>query len=332
MNILTEADRRIYRQELAERLPEKIFDAHVHVWGKNSFPADFQFAPRACANRFGGEFPLALWRETMRELLPEQQVGLLCFGFPNDAADRGIVPEVSGADEFASVLVSPADPAELLARRLAGSGAVGVKPYLNYAAAHYRKRASEVEVFDMLTESQLELLNDAGLAVTLHIPRPGRFADPLNQRQMLALCQRYPRISFIFAHIGRAYFMRNILESNLYELAGCSNAFFDTAMVNHVDILKYTFDHFPAERILFGSDAPIALLHGKSIEVNHQYVYLMGEDYDVGTAIRDTEHAVEFTTFFYEQLRAILEAVPEKSLEDVFYHNAVNLFRSIVQK
>ncbi len=332
MNILTEADQRIYQQEFAARLPKKLFDAHVHVWQKNGFPADFQFAPRACANRFGGEFPLALWRKTMQELLPEQQVGLLCFGYPHDAADRGKVPEVTDADEFSSVLVSPADAPELLAQRLAESAAVGVKPYLNYAAAHYRKSASEVEVFDMLTESQLELLNAAGLAVTLHIPRSGRFADPLNQRQMLALCQRYPRISFIFAHIGRAYFMRNILESNLDELAGCPNAYFDTAMVNHVDVLKYTFDHFPAERILFGSDAPIALLHGKSVEVNHQYVYLMGEDYDIGTAIRDTEHVVEFTTFFYEQLRAILEATPEKSLKNVFYHNAVNLFRSIAQK
>ncbi|NMA20206.1 MAG: hypothetical protein GX927_06470, partial [Lentisphaerae bacterium] len=56
------------------------------------------------------------------------------------------------------------------------------------------------------------------------------------------------------------------------------------------------------------------------------------EDYEIGTSIRDTEHAVEFTTFFYEQLRAMLEATPKKSLEDVFYHNAVNLFRRIVQK
>ena len=332
MNILTESDRQIYRQELAGRLPEKIFDAHVHIWGKNSFPADFKFAPRACTNRFGGEFTLSMWRKSMQELLPQQHVGLLCFGSPNNAADRSIVPEVSGADEFASVLVSPADPAELLAQRLADSAAVGVKPYLNYAAAHHRKPAAEVEVFDMVTEPQLELLDKVGLAVTLHIPRSGRFADPLNQRQMLELCQRYPRISFIFAHIGRAYFMRNILESNIKELAECPNAYFDTAMLNHVDVLKYTFDHFPAERILFGSDAPIALLHGKSVEVNHQYVYLMGEDYEIGTSIRDTEHAVEFTTFFYEQLRAMLEATPKKSLEDVFYHNAVNLFRRIAQK
>ncbi|MFA6928993.1 MAG: amidohydrolase family protein [Lentisphaeria bacterium] len=331
MTILSEADRSIYQQEFAARLPAKLFDAHVHIWEKNAFPPDFQFATRAVGNRFGGEFPLSLWRQAMQELLPGQSVGMLCFGFPHDAADRGKVPAVSAAEEFASVLVSPADPAELLAQRLASSAAVGVKPYLNYAAAHYRKSASEVEVFDLLTDSQLELLNAAGLAVTLHIPRSGRFADPLNQHQMLALCQRYPRISFIFAHIGRAFYLRNILESNLDELAGCGNAYFDTAMVNHVDVLKYAFDHFPAERMLFGSDAPIALLHGKSVEVNHQYVYLMGEDYDVGTSIRDTEHAVQFTTFFYEQLRAILEATPEKSLENVLYHNAVNLFRSIAK-
>ncbi len=332
MKILTAADADIYRQEFAAVLPDKIFDAHVHIWEKSCFPPDFHFAPRACTNRFGGEFPLPLWRQIMSELLPEQSLGLLCFGFPHDAADRAMLPSVSAADEFASVLVSPADSPELLARRLAQSGAVGVKPYLNYAAAHYRKAVLELEVADLLTTAQLDLLNKAGLAVTMHIPRAGRFADPLNQRQMLELCQRYPRISFIFAHLGRAYFMRNILQSNIKDFAECSNAYFDTAMINHVEVLKYAFDNFPAERILFASDAPISLLRGKSLEVNHNYVYLMGEDYDVGTTVYDSGQVLEFTIFFYEQLRAILAAAPAKAQADVFYHNAVKLFRSIAKK
>lgn len=331
MNWITESDRRIYREELAPRLPRRILDAHVHIWERNCFPPDFHFAPRDCANRFGGEFPLARWREAMRALLPEQQAGLNCFGFPHDAADRGRVPEANGPDEFVNVLISPADPAEVVRRRIEAAGAVGVKPYWNYAASCYGKKSSEVEIFDMLTVAQLEYLNRAGLAVTLHIPRPGRFADRVNQRQMVELCERYPRISFIFAHIGRAYFMRNIVESNLAALAALPNAFFDTAMVNHVGVLRYAFDHFPAERILFGSDAPIALLCGKSVEVNDQYVYLMGEDYDIGTAIRDTEHVLEFTTFFYEQLRAILAATPENALENVLYCNAAKLFGSIAK-
>ena len=181
----------------------------------------------------------------------------------------------------------------------------------------------------MLTPEQLEYLNEKSLAVTLHIPRKGRFADPLNQRQMIGLCEKYPRIKFIFAHIGRAYFMRNILESNLQEFVQYPNAYFDTAMINSVEIMKYTFDHFPAERVLFGTDSPIALLRGKSVEINDQYAYLMGENYAIGTTIIDTAHAVEFTTFFYEQLRAVIAATPEQHLENVLFNNAAALFTGI---
>ena len=332
MKLMNERDRIIYREELAPRLPAKIFDAHVHTFSKDFFPEGFEFPPRTCYNKFGGEFPLPLWREIMKELLPEQEVWLNCFSAPNLKINRERIPAVNHKNEFAMALLSPADPVEKLAERIETSRAVGVKPYLNFAADHYGKKSADVEIADMITPEQLEYLNKKSLAVTLHIPRPGRFADPLNQRQMIELCEKYPDIKFIFAHIGRAYFMRNIYESNLEEFCRYPNACFDTAMLNNVDILKYTFDHFPAERVLFGTDTPIALLRGKSVEINDQYAYLMGENYAIGTSIIDTSGAVEFTTFFYEQLRAVLAAAPEKDLEKVLFSNAYNLFTGIKKK
>ena len=332
MKLMTERDLQIYREELAPRLPSKIFDVHVHTFPKSFFPEGFSFKPRTCYNKFGGEFPLTLWRELMKELLPEQEVYLNCFSSPHLMADRDRLPQTEGDKEFVMALLSPADPAEVIKKRIENSRAVGVKPYLNYAADFYGKKADDVEIFDMLTPEQLEYLNEKSLAVTLHIPRKARFADPVNQRQMTALCEKYPNIKFIFAHIGRAYFMRNIRESNLSEFVHYPNAYFDTAMVNSVEILKYTFDHFPAERVLFGTDSPIALLKGKSVEINDQYAYLMGEDYAIGTSIIDTEHAVEFTTFFYEQLRAVIAAAPEGDLEKVLFTNSYNLFKGIRQK
>ena len=329
MNYTREIDRRIYEEELAPRLPKRIFDAHVHIWDRDSYPPGKTFPPRSFQNCTGGTFTLAQWHEAMRELLPRQETWLNCFGNPASDTNRDLVPAADRVREFAMVLVSPADPADLVRERIERSHAVGLKPYLNYAAEHLHKPAADVEVNDMLTPGQLRMLDEKGLAVTLHIPRAGRFADPLNQRQMIALCENYPRVKFIFAHIGRAYFLRNIRQSNLAEFARLPNAYFDTAMVNGTDILRYAFDHFPAERILFGTDSPIALLHGKSIEVNHQYAYLMDEDYAIGTSIVDREHAIHFTTFLYEQLRAILDAAPDGALEGILFHNAHNLFASL---
>ena len=328
----TEIDRKIYAEELSPRLPEKILDSHVHIWSKKDFPAGFSFPAKDCCNRFGGEFTIPQWREIMAELLPEQQVFLNCFGTPHAAADRTQLPAGAGENDFVNLLISPDDPAEKVEELLDAGGAVGVKPYLNYAAQVFGKKDNDVEIFDMLSKEQLAMLNRKKMAVTLHIPRSARFADPVNQKQMIELCETYPDIRIIFAHIGRAYYMRNIRESNIDDFVRFPNVYFDTAMLNHEGILNYTFDHFPAERILFGSDSPIALLRGKSVEINNQYAYLMAEDYEIGTVIKDTCNMVKFTTFFYEELRAVINTAPAGQLENVFYNNANKLFRSIKAK
>ena len=329
MKIMNEQDLQIYREELAPLLPRRIFDAHVHVFSKDFFPPGFAFEPRSCYNRFGGDFTLEFWRELMHELLPEQEVWLNCFAAPDLNLNRDCVPAVNRRTEFSMVVVSPADSPEEMIRRIGKNHAAGVKPYLNFAADFYGKKENDVEIRDMLTPGQLEYLNEKGLAITLHIPRSGRFADPVNQRQMVEICEKYPKIKVIFAHIGRAYFMRNIKESNIEELAKIPNAYLDTAMINSAEIMRYAADHFPSGRILFGSDNPIALLRGKSVEINNQYAYLMGENYSIGTAIRDTDNAVRFTFFFYEQLRAVISAFSGSELEKVLFSNAEQLFTGI---
>lgn len=330
--LANELDRKIYAEELAPALPGKILDCHVHIWSKADYPENFTFPPGDCCRRFGGEFTIPMWKQLMAELLPEQEVFLNCFGMPHAKADRSRIPEGAGENDFVNLLIAPDDPAEKVEKLLDDTGAVGVKPYLNYAADFFGKKANDVEIFDMLSKEQLAMLNRKKLSIMLHIPRSGRFADPVNQKQMIGLCETYPDIRIIFAHIGRAYYMRNIKESNLTDFIRFPNVYFDTAMLNHEGILAYTFDRFPAERILFGSDSPIALLRGKSVEINDQYAYLMGEDYEIGTVIKDSANAVKFTTFFYEQLRAVINTAPAGQLENILYNNANNLFRSIKAK
>lgn len=324
--MMTETDKKVYEEELRPRLPKRIFDVHVHVFDKSAFPEGFEFPEKNCYNKFSGSFSLDFWRGMMKEILPEQEVWLNCFGSPHTAYNRNVVPPVNRKNEFGAVVISPEDTVEQLAQRMEASQAVGVKPYLNYAAEYYHKPANDVEIRDMMTPEQLEYLNSRKAIMTLHIPRKARFADKINQRQMLELCENYPNIRIIFAHIGRAYFMKNIIASNIADFVQFPNVYFDTAMINSVDILKYTYDHFPIERVLFGSDNPIALLHGKSIEVNNQYAYLTCEDFRIGTTIYDAENTLKYTTFFYEQLRGILNATPKANVEDVLFNNAYRLF------
>ena len=234
---------------------------------------------------------------------------------------------------FAMALVSPRDSRETVIRRVMENQLIGYKPYLDFVEG---KPKADITIHDILPASQMEAANERGLAIMLHIPRPARLTDPVNQAQMVEICRRYPRVQIIFAHIGRAYYLENVMGM-LAGIAACPNAYVDTAMVNHEGVLEYTFRNFPRDRILFGSDAPVACLHGKSVEINNQYAYLMAEDYEIGTSIHDARHAVTFTTFFYEQLRGIKLAAERAGLdragiEDIFFNNASRLFQTVAAR
>ncbi|MCF7838231.1 MAG: amidohydrolase [Candidatus Marinimicrobia bacterium] len=329
-------DRHIYESELRALLPARLFDAHVHLFDAASRLPGTTWPPKSCGLKFGGAFTRAAYLDWAKTWLPEQELHLNSFGWPARDQDRDRAATYSGAISdnrrfFGLALVAPADPIAAVRARVETNGLVGYKPYLDFVEG---KSAAEITIADLLSPAQLDYANERGLAIMLHIPRPGRLTDPLNQSQMVALCRRYPRARIIFAHIGRAYYLRNV-RGGLDGIAACPNAYLDTAMVNHEGVLAYAFRHFPLDRILVGSDAPIACLRGKSVEINNQYAYLMGEDYEIGTSIHDTGGAIQFTSFYYEQLRGILLAAESAGLTpaqvaDIFFNNAHKLFSAII--
>ncbi len=331
----TPAERRIWEREFADFVPEQVFDAHIHIMRRDSFHGDVPADD--FRQKFGGEFRWEQWRAYSRACFPERRVGCNAFGFPDrktdrDRADAYIGSGADGVENFGMALTDPVESAAVLARRVQCNRLIGYKPYWNMVTG---KPASEVTIADMLPDAQLEEAGKHRWIVTLHIPRPGRLADPVNQRDMVAVCRRHPEVTFLFAHIGRAYFRSNV-EGFLDGIAACPNAWLDTAMVNHEGVLAYAFRHFPRERMVFGSDAPIAFLRGKSIEVNEQYAYLMAEPYAIGTSVSAIGSPLTFTTFYYEQLRGIRAAARDAGLtprevENFFAANAVALFRSVYQ-
>jgi predicted TIM-barrel fold metal-dependent hydrolase len=332
---LTARDRDVFETELKPWLPARIFDAHVHIFSRDCFPATYRFAPKSCYRRFGEAFRIEQCLAAARTALPGVEYGLLGFGTPDREADRENMAAYAGAAAdndtvFGLAVVAPTDAVTVLEQRIRQHRLVGYKPYDRLVPVSARET---VGIPDMLPAPQMELADALGLAVTLHLPRPGRLADPANQREVVALAGRYPRAKIILAHIGRAYCRQNVI-GHLDAIAACPNVFVDLAMVNHEGVLEYAFRHFPTQRILFGSDAPIAWLRGKSVEINNQYAYLMGEDYRIGTAIYDADKAVEFTFFYYEMLRGIKLAADRAGLsraaiEGIFHRNALTLLRDV---
>ncbi len=331
----TVRDRKVYQEELRDFLPAKLFDAHVHLFDPACLRPGFAFPDRSCFRKFGGTFTLEQLLEWAAVWLPDQELHVNGFGQPGNDSDLDQSGVYAGriSDNrrfFGLALVSPKDKLETVIQRVKSNHLCGYKPYLRFVDW---KPEADITIEDMLPTEQMQFADECGLAIMLHIPRPERLADPVNQRQMLELCHCHPNAQIIFAHIGRAYYLRNV-EGFLDGIARCPNAYLDTAMVNHEGVLEYALRHFPRERILFGSDAPIACLRGKSVEINNQYAYLMGEDYAIGASIFDADRAVAFTSFYYEQLRGIKRAserarLPTAEVENIFFNNADSLFQAV---
>lgn len=324
-------NKKIFDEELDDFLPDKILDIHVHVMNEGVLPAGRTFqsgGPEITSYTFED------LSQDLGECFPGRKTAALCFGLPLVEGDHqrnnDYVAEGSDHERFFGLrLLDPhRDDAESVRRDLQGGRLLGLKPY-----PVYPRKANEatVEIPEMLPDWAMEVADEMGAAIMLHIPRPGRIADPVNQRQIRELCASYPRTRIILAHIGRAYYFKNIV-GNLEGLVDIPNLYFDLAMVNNWEVMEYAFERIDPERILYGSDIPLALAPGKSVEINNHYTYVTPKPWSL--SISDDHGKIPFTSFLYEELRAARKAIERIGLgrdyvEGLFYKNGMKLLQAV---
>ncbi|HOX08893.1 MAG TPA: amidohydrolase family protein [Planctomycetota bacterium] len=321
----------IFREEFAGWLPKRILDFHVHVFNPATLP---QGATYNCAGHALRRYGFAELRRDLAELYPGRRTAAVCFGLPdriyNRAAnDRYVAAGCDNRRFFAFRLLDPSEDPAVVRRDLASGPYLGVKPYLNYV----RKPVDDVEIDDMLPAPLMKVINELGLIVMLHIPRKGRLADPVNQEQLVALCRRWPNAKIVLAHVGRAYFLKNVV-GHIDRLRKLPNLWYDLAMVGNPEVLEHVFATVPADRVLYATDQPIAVAPGKSLEINNQYSYITPAPWKL--AIHDTSGRVVYTCFAYEELRGIGKAVARlglgrRFLNGLFHDNGMRLLQAAMR-
>lgn len=325
------ANRDLFDRELDDFVPERVLDFHVHVFNEGVLPAGQTYS---C-----GGYPITRYdysdlTQDLAELYPGRETAAVCFGMPvvgYDSAgnNRYVAAGADGARYFALRLMDlHNDTPESLAADLQSGRYHGIKPYPDYVRKH---DVNSVEIIEMLPDWVMGPVHDLGLIVMLHIPRRDRLADPINQRQLVELCKRYHKAKIVLAHIGRAYYLKNVI-GNLESLKRLSNLYYDLAMVNHWEVMEYLFKTVAPDKVLYATDIPIALAPGKSVEINDQYTYVTPVPWTL--SISDDHHKLRFTGFLYEELRAIRKAVerlslPRTFLDDLFFNNGMALLHSI---
>jgi hypothetical protein len=325
-----ERNLKIYNEEIRDFVPDRVLDFHVHVFNEETIPA----------SEPGFELPGVTIRsytipelfEDFGEIFPGKTCSAVVFGFPDvkyssDVNNRYVARGCDRKRAFPFRLIRPEERPETVENELMEMGFLGVKPYLNYVTG---KKPDDIEVKDMLPAKIMEVVDRLGLIVMLHVPRRERLADPVNQRQIAELAKAFPNASFVLAHVGRAYYLRNIV-GHLQTLAPIRNVYFDVSMLNNWEVLEYLFSRCDRKKIIYGTDIPIAVCGGKSVEINDQYTYVTSKPWHL--SISDDHGKIVFTSFIYEQIRAIKKAVGrlglrENFLEDLFHRNGELLLKS----
>ncbi len=317
----TDFDRDIWESELNSFVPEGVFDAHCHLWhdshtGTNKDP----------------ESPLRLtvdasiMRDWNRKIFPGRELGFHFLGTPIVGMD------VIGHDAFmlnegktshfscAPIVTPELTTTQIVA--LADQGARGLKPYRLFASD-----PAECRIADYFPEAQMEVADDRGLFVTLHLSQRLGLASEMNRRDLALYVKKYPRITWILAHCARAFNAFTLEDGRAQWLADLGpNVLCDLSAVCDPRSHYLLFKHLDIKRILFGSDnIGAGSDHGKYITWGRAWAFDNG---------RECSHCDgRATLVVYEQLRAMKQAadmagLAHDDLKDIFFRNACNLFQA----
>ena len=336
------ADKAYYEREIQDFLPERVIDAHAHVYSREhrdpSFVETLTDRSQNWPNLVAADNPMEDLEETYRILFPGKQVTPVVFGMPTlryfwKKSNEYLARESQKTGYPALMLTPPALTAEELEEGLVQGGFRGAKVYLDYAPAYIPGK--EIRIFDFAPHHQLEVLNALGSVLMLHIPRPGRLKDPVNIEQMLEIDRRYPNIKLIIAHIGRAYAMEDLGGS--LDILKDSHMWIDFSANTNQQVFEETLKKIGAERMLFGSDLPIVRMRVKRIVENGVYINIVPKgsygDISGDPHMRETEgkEADSLSFFLYEIIVAMRRAcetvgASRADVDAMFFGNAAALF------
>jgi hypothetical protein len=341
----TGVDRAFWEEQLEGWLPRRLLDAHAHVCD----PALRLEAPTEEMRRsyWVCEVAEPQSAESLERcygiLYPGREVSLLCFGMPELSYDI----ERSNAYTSAQCLrrgwnglaVSrPGWTAEETRRALDLPGIIGLKPYYAMIGRSEATRDAFIEsgIFDFLPPHQLEVLNDRGAWLTLHVPRAGRLGHPENIREIREIRRRYSNIVVVIAHLGRSYTEPHAREA-IPQLADDLGLYWDNAAVLNPAVHRIALETIGPERILYGTDNPVFYMRGRRQWTGRTYVNRTSYPFFFNKERESPEIEARYTLYMYEALKAIKEVSAElgltrKQIEAVFYGNARRLIDEVVSR
>jgi predicted TIM-barrel fold metal-dependent hydrolase len=339
----TDVDRAFWETHLEGWLPRRIFDAHTHVNEPEfriSQPSE-EKSRQYWVNEVSQPIGAAQAQRCQKLVLPGRDFSCLCFGMPTfdydiERSNERLRAECALRPSWHCLsVVRPQWSAQRVAGELAKAKVLGVKVYYALISPDptTRDKHLEASIFDFLPHHQLEVLNERGAWVTLHVPKADRLPHPANIAEIRELRRRYPRVILVIAHLGRCYTLPHAQQA-FPQLADDEGLYFDCSAVMNPDVHRLALATFGPRRILYGSDNPVFYMRGRRQFHGTAYVNRTNHPFFFNRQREAPEIEAGYTLYMYEELLAIRQACQQLGLGPaevaaVFHDNAVRLVDSI---
>tara|TARA_B100001250_G_scaffold164883_1_gene141874 strand:- start:47740 stop:48747 length:1008 start_codon:yes stop_codon:yes gene_type:complete len=321
-----EHDKNFWYEELEGWVPKRIYDCHVHMLQNNLIDD---------SSVHKGIFPdadlegIKAWHKTV---FPNREINNLFLGRP------ALGTRINEYNEFlyneikdnpltrAHRLTTPSDSLADIESDVKNKGFQGLKVYRMYSVTGDMANCT---IEEYLPHEQLELANELGLWVTLHMSREDGCGDEKNLKDLTEFTtKRYPNIKWILAHIARSFTYRPI-QQGIDTLKNLPNIFYDLSAVTDIRPYITLFSEENHERIFYGTDAVESVsFHGAYSAFGHAHQQVETDNIPSLTFSHTTNRPL---ICIYEQLIAMKQAsiiceLDKNQLEDIFWRNAVREF------
>lgn len=335
-------DKEIFENEFREYLPPKIIDSHIHLWERDQVDIENITPDRQKRHPFLSvegwrDFSYTDFIQVSKTIFPQIDYDGLFFGSPFreikiDKANKMIKEDVVSKSKNALFISITTDSSDLIEKKIKEENFIGLKPYPDLAVKLDYDDQDSVSIFDFLPEQHLVVANKLGLIVLLHIPKVKRLNDRKNLDDIISICSSYPNIKLILAHAGRSYCVFD-LENSIKKIYKLKNLWIDTSMINNWEIMEMILDYLGSEKMIYGSDMPVAVFRGKNICINNKHFFVTYPPFPWSLS-NESLREDNFTFFLYEEIRAILKAIKKKKMDkkvisNIFYKNIKDLMDSV---
>ena len=261
---------------LSDFLPDKIFDAHMHVYDSSHLPMSFKDGERDTGD-------LDAYHKAFGEMLCYPKVWRANMITSPDPAMRDPKGEVRRmADAFllsefdlhpenvGQIMVSPLESADDIEKRLTHPRIRGLKVY--YMLSDREKHGDE-SPDEYIPEGAWEVADKYSMPVTIHLVGSDALADPRNYNYIVDRARRYKNAKVVLAHAARAFASYTAIEG-VDRVMGLENVFFDLSAICEPSPMLKLLTTVGTSRIMWGTDYPSTVDHGRAISVARRFLWL----------------------------------------------------------